>query len=336
MFMKKSGEFAWIDEVRRQFGHLVPAGTVGIGDDGAVIPLGGGRSLVVTTDMLVEDVHFVRAAISPQDLGYKSLAVNLSDLAAMGAKPVASFLSIGFPGGIDERWRAGFLSGYRSLSDKFDVPLLGGDTTTAERIVISVTALGTAPDGRIKRRDGARVGDVVCVTGPLGDSAAGLLLQGKNPSVADRLLHENDSHLMLRHTRPEPHVREGTWLSGRADVHAMMDVSDGIASDLRHILEESGVSAIVDRDRLPVSPALREAAERYGWEAEKMAATGGEDYVLLLTVERDSFDELNKDYKTAFDRELIPIGEIVPGEPEIGWRRDGVVQPLDWRGFTHF
>ena len=325
----EKGEFGWIDEIRRLFGHLVPEDTVGIGDDGAVIPLGGGRSLVVTADMLVEDVHFVRELISPDDLGRKSLAVNLSDLAAMGAKPLATFLSIGFPAGIDEGWKAGFLSGYRSLSDEFDVPLLGGDTTAADKIVISVTALGTACDEQIKRRNGARIGDRVCVTGTLGDSAAGLLLQSQTPK------NEDEIKLIAAHHRPLPRVREGEWLAGRAELHAMMDISDGIASDLVHILEESGVAAAVDLDRLPISPELRKTADRYGWEAEKGAATGGEDYVLLLTVERDGFAELNKDYQRIFGTELIPIGEIVAGAPAIEWRRGGVPQPLDWRGFEH-
>ncbi len=329
MNRKKSGEFDWIAQIRERFASSVPAGTVGIGDDGAVIPLGGGRSTIVTTDMLIEDVHFVRTAISPRDLGHKSLAVNLSDLAAMGAEPAASFLSFGLPGDVDEVWKDSFLSGYRELSSKFNVPLLGGDTTAAGKIVISVTALGTAPDERIKRRNGTRPGDVVCVTGPLGDSAGGLLLQSQTPE------NEDEKRLIAAHHRPKPYVREGVWLGKQPVVHAMMDVSDGIASDLVHILEESGVAARIELDRLPISNTLRRVAAAKDWDAEKLAVTGGEDYVLLLAVQLDAYNDLNQSYHSEFDTELFPIGEIVTGDPWIEWQRDGKLQNIDYKGFEH-
>ncbi len=326
---RKSGEFGWIGQIRERFAPSVPAGTVGIGDDGAVIPVGGGRSIVATTDMLVEDVHFVRDAITANDLGYKSLAVNLSDLAAMGAEPLASFLSVGIPKEVDEAWKEGFLAGYQSLSEEFNVPLLGGDTTAAGKIIISVTALGSVSDGQVKRRNGARPGDIVCVTGTLGDSAAGLLLQSQTPE------NEDERSLIAAHHRPKPYVKEGVWLGRQAAVHAMMDVSDGIASDLMHILEESGVAARVELDALPQSGALRRTAARRGWDAEKLAVTGGEDYVLLIAVQRDRFDQLNRCFSSEFGTELHPIGEILPGRPNIEWQRGGEVQEIDYKGYTH-
>ena len=328
MNRKKSGEFGWIAQIRERFASLVPVGAVGIGDDGAVIPTGG-RLTIVTTDMLVEDVHFVRTAISPRDLGYKSLAVNLSDLAAMGAESAASFLSIGLPGDVDEAWKNSFLSGYQEISSEFDVPLLGGDTTAADKIVISVTALGTAPGERIKRRNGARLGDVVCVTGPLGDSAGGLLLQSQTPE------NEDEKRLIAAHHRPKPYVREGVWLGRQPAVHAMMDVSDGISSDLHHILEESGVAARIELDRLPISNALRRVAAAKGWDAGKLAVTGGEDYVLLLAVQPDAYDDLNQNYNSEFGTELFPVGEIATGDPWIEWQRGGKLQNIDYKGFEH-
>ncbi len=329
MNSKKSGEFGWIGQIRERFASSVPAGAVGIGDDGAVMPVGGGRFIVVTTDMLVEDVHFVRTVISPNDLGYKSLAVNLSDLAAMGAEPLASFLSVGLPKEVDEAWREGFLSGYQELSEEFNVPLLGGDTTAAEKIVVSVTALGSVSDAHVKRRNGARPGDIVCVTGSLGDSAAGLLLQSQTPE------NEDERSLITAHHRPKAYVKEGVWLGRQAAVHAMMDVSDGIASDLVHILEKSGVAARIELDALPQSDALRRVAAHRGWDAGRLAVTGGEDYVLLLAVQRDAFDQLNQRFSSEFDTNLHSIGEILSGEPVIEWRRDGKVQNVEYEGFEH-
>lgn len=330
MRKNKPGEFAWIDGIRRQFGPLVPSGMEGIGDDCAVVPVGGGESLVVTTDMLVEDVHFVRDRISPEDLGYKSLAVNLSDIAAMGAVPVASFLSVGLPEGVNADWRERFLAGYKSLSEAFGVPLLGGDTTASGKLVISVTAIGKAPDGQLKRRSGAKPGDIVCVTGNLGDSAAGLLLQGEKPEG------EDEKALVAAHHRPKAYVKEGVWLGEQSAVHALMDVSDGIASDLVHILEESGVAAVVDLDRLPVSASLKCVATKKGWDMEKLAVSGGEDYVLLFTVAESGFSDLNQRYYSEFNTQLYPIGRIVSGEAEIGWRRNGLPVERDWKGFEHF
>jgi thiamine-monophosphate kinase len=332
MKQKQSGEFGWIEQIRRQFGALVPSGTEGIGDDGAVIPLSDRQSLVVTTDMLIEGVHFVRTAIRPEDLGYKTLAVNLSDVAAMGAVPVASFLSVGWPPEVSEAWRAGFLQGYRSLSEEFDVPLLGGDTTASGRIVLSVTALGKAPNERIKRRNGARAGDVICLTGSIGDSAAGLAIQAEQPE------NEAEIELLLAHHRPRPYIKEGEWLGGQQAVRAMMDVSDGIASDLRHILDESGVSARIDLDRLPISAALRDVSARRGWDAEQLAAAGGEDYVLLLTVDLQEFEAVNREYHSVFGTELHPIGaiEAAEAEPSIEWSRGGATVSVEWQGFTHF
>ena len=326
-----SGEFGWIEQIRRQFAPLVPSGTEGIGDDCAVIPWNETEYLVVTTDMLVEGIHFKLDRIASEDLGYKSLAVNLSDVASMGATPIASFLSIGLPGTLPESWKTGFLNGYHWLSEKFGVPLLGGDTTGADKVVINVTALGKVARDRIKRRSGARPGDIVCVTGHLGNSAAGLRLLSEG--IAAEI---EAAGLVGAHNRPRAQLAEGIWLGTRPGVHAMADVSDGIASDLVHILEESGVGAVVDLDCLPLSPALLKAAKRYGWNAEQLAVSGGEDYVLLFTTERDSFNKLKQRFTSQFDCELTAIGEIVAGETAVTWRRGGEFVDADYKGFVHF
>lgn len=325
------GEFGLIGQIKEMFLPLVPSGMEGIGDDCAVIPLGDFESLVVTTDMLVEDVHFVLDRITPEELGRKSLAVNLSDIAAMGAVPVASFLSVGLPKQTASVWKTDFLRGYKQLSACYNVPLLGGDTTAADKVVINVVAIGKTSNTNIKRRSSARPGDRICVTGDLGSSAAGLQLL-----LSGRAASEEESELIRLHHNPIPHVEQGSWLGTRKEVHAMMDVSDGIASDLVHILDASSVGAWVDLSLLPCNPLMRRVCERHGWETEKLAATGGEDYVLLLTVEPYAYYDLNRMYREEFGMELTVIGEIAEGQPQIEWRNNGEPVTAQLSGFTHF
>jgi len=277
MEISEIGEFGLIGRIRDIFsGH---SDILGIGDDCAVIPAGD-RDWLVTTDMLIEDTHFLRSGITPYDLGWKSLAVNLSDVAAMGGKPTASFLSLGIPEGITVEYMDEFLRGYRDLSEKWSVPLLGGDTTRSAgdngKMVINVGVLGNCPSGQAKLRSAALPGDGIYVTGTLGDSAAGLehILKGTGDKYP--YLHE-------RHTRPEPRMEEGMILGAMKKVHAMMDISDGIASDLKHILDASGVSAEIDLDTIPMSYHLRALAQENGFQPEEKAIAGGEDYELLFT-----------------------------------------------------
>ncbi len=333
MKINEIGEFGLIGRIAERFAPLVPAGWEGIGDDCAVIPWDEGQSMLITTDLLVEGVHFLRDRISARELGAKSLAVNLSDVAAMGGRAVGTFLSLGLPvegGGVE--WCDAFFEGYRS----FGVPLLGGDTTASTTgIVINITVLGRAENSRIKRRNTARPGDRIAVTGPLGESAAGLrvLLEGL-PSTPDT------DELIRHHHRPRPHLEEGEWLGRERGVHAMMDVSDGVASDLLHILRGSAVGATVDLSRIPVSPLLQRTAEQFdGWEARRLALTGGEDYVLLLTVAPEEADDLERRFEAQFGRPLHWIGTCTAGAPEIVYRDEAAgttVENTTYRGFNHF
>ncbi|MDE5944427.1 MAG: thiamine-phosphate kinase [Rikenella sp.] len=332
MKINEIGEFGLIGRIAAGFRDLIPTGWEGIGDDCAVIPWRDGESLLVTTDLLVEDIHFLRDRISAYDLGYKALAVNLSDVAAMGGKPTATFLSLGLPtdSGVGVEWCDAFFEGYRS----FGVPLLGGDTTSSKSgIVVNITVLGLASNDCIKRRDAARPGDRIAVTGPLGDSAAGLqALLNNLPSTPEI------AALIEAHHRPQPHLTEGEWLGRQGSVHAMMDVSDGVASDLRHILRASSVGATVDLGQLPVSPLLQDTAAQYGWDARELALTGGEDYVLLLTVGPEAADDLQRRFEAEFSRPLYWIGECTAsGTPEIAYRDpNGEQNPTNYRGFNHF
>lgn len=293
-------EFGFIDRIKDLFATLPDNGFEGIGDDCAILPVGGGESLVFTTDMLAEGVHFLRAATSSRELGRKSLAVNLSDVASMGARPVATLLSLSLPDDATGTWAEEFMQGYRELSQEFGVTLAGGDTTrSAAGITINVTAIGRAADTHIKRRSGARPGDVIFTAGALGASGTGL---------RDILAGRYDTPAAAVHRNPRPQVAEGVWLGQRHEVHAMMDISDGLASDIRHIMERSGVGAAIDTERIP---AAADADIR-------TAACAGEDYVLLLTADCADAERLAADFLARFGAPLHPVGRITDGR-ELEW-----------------
>lgn len=273
------GEFELIDHIKEMF--PAPEGIKGIGDDCAVIPQKTGYETLVSTDMLVEGSHFLLEDITAYQLGWKSAAANFSDIAAMGGSPAGSFLALAIPESIPEGWMEDFLKGYRDISERYGFPLLGGDTTASQdRLCICVTVIGRAPAGGSRQRSDARPGDLICVTGCLGDSAAGL------QAILKRLPRTGDTDkLVMKHYLPEPRIAEGIELAGNAGVHAMMDISDGVGSDLRHILEESGAGAVVNVQALPLSAEMKRFCVRNGLDPVELALCGGEDYELLFTVD---------------------------------------------------
>lgn len=285
-------EFDLIRSIASRFS--VPDGITGIGDDCAVIPAASPAlsDTLVTTDLLAEGVHFLRESIPPSDIGYKSAAVNISDIAAMGGIPRWAFLSIALPPDLtaSSPWLSGFMDGFTACCKRFGVTLLGGDTSASTGgVFVNVTLMGSCPHGTALLRSSARPGDLVCVTGTLGDSAAGLRIltdrTGDDATCTDQKVQLKDGATLLkRHCRPEPRVTEGQALREHQGVHAMMDVSDGIAADLPHILEASGVGATVDVQSLPLSPELRRLCASRGWDPADLALCGGEDYELLFTI----------------------------------------------------
>ncbi|MDD8020898.1 MAG: thiamine-phosphate kinase [Acidobacteriota bacterium] len=329
------GEFGFIARLAAAVNHHLPENVTGIGDDCAVVPWEGNRNLLVTTDLLLDGVHFLKQKISARDLGYKSLAVNLSDIAAMGGKPLWAFLSIALPAETKVSWVDQFLSGWKSLSQKTGVKLLGGDTSkTSGAMVINVALLGEAQEKYIKYRSTARTGEVVAVTGELGSSEGGLRLI-LNERL-ENLTGKDEKYLLRRHFHPQPCLREGFFLAHQPEVGAMMDVSDGIDSDLKRIMERSDRGAEVYLEELPVSASLKRCSRKYGWHLEEAAIGGGEDYCLLLTVRSENFQRLNERYSLKFGRRLYPIGRMTEKKGILTYLKNG--QPVSFRrlGFDHF
>ena len=332
MELSALGEFGLINRIAPLFSHLIPNGVEGIGDDCAIIPISETESLVVTTDLLVEDIHFLRHSMPAIDLGWKSLAVNLSDIAAMGAKPIGSFLSIGLPADVTVEWTDAFFEGMHQLSAIHGVPLLGGDTTRSpEKVVINITVVGKASSDKIKRRSTAQHGDVIATTGCVGDSAAGLWL------LLNKIAPTPETEVLFgAHFRPRPHLLEGAWLAAQPGVHAMMDISDGIASDLPQILRASGCSATAELSQLPISSTLRNARDSYPWDIHDLAVGGGEDYCLLLTLDSSEAATIMANFESTFNHPLFSFGTIVAGTPTIRWSKYGAPIQLTSKGFQHF
>lgn len=332
MNIKDIGEFGLIARMAPMFLKDLPEGFTGIGDDCAVIPRKEENSLLVTTDLLIENTHFLIEKISPEDLGFKSLAVNLSDIAAMGGRPTGSFLSLGIPHRTAVDWLDRFFSGFQSLAAAESIHLLGGDTTSSpDHLVINVAVLGDVHPAKCKRRSAARTGDIICLTGRVGDSAGGLKILLENLPR-----NEPGERLIQSHNRPQPHTSEGIWLSEYSSVHAMIDLSDGIHSDIQRIMEQSRRGAEIHLDKLPLSDDLRQTASQFGWDPASIGVAGGEDYVLLCTVDPNEYVRLADAFSRHFGKSLINIGAILPLESGIRYFSCGRIVKDDFKGFEHF
>ena len=290
-----------------------PSTRLGIGDDCALLSVPDGYELAVTTDTMVENVHFF-AGTDPEQLGHKLLAVNLSDLASMGAKPLSVTLALTLPN-VDEIWLTDFAKGFLGLAERYSVDLIGGDTTSGP-LTLTVQAMGLVPKGKALMRSAANPGDFIYLTGSLGDAGLGLkIVQGyhcANPEAA-----------LTRFNRPEPQVAAGQSLIGIAN--ACIDVSDGLAADLGHILEQSKVGASLDWEALPLSDAVLTYINETGdWS---MPLTAGDDYELCFTVSPEKAPQLPIN--------CTKIG-VIESAPGLRLHKSGTLQPLNSKGYEHF
>ncbi|HKY71429.1 MAG TPA: thiamine-phosphate kinase [Nitrospira sp.] len=306
-------EFELIQTIRQR--HARGGGSVarGIGDDAAVVTPPAGRQLVLTTDLLAEHVHFDLRTASLDDVGYKAAIANLSDLAAMGARPEHVLVALAIPASYSQ---SGILKLYRGLMDAcrpYRVALIGGDTSASrEGLFLSLTMTGSVPTGSALLRSGAKVGDAIYVTGTLGDSlAGGYLLSRHGRTTAARLSRAHRRFLIARHRRPVAHCRFGQFLSRQCLASAAIDLSDGLSGDLRHLCEESGVGAEIQAGALPLSPALQAYAVSARRDPATLALQGGEDYELLWTTPMPKARRLQRLAKEP-GRRITCIGVIRP------------------------
>jgi thiamine-monophosphate kinase len=290
-----------------------PTTRLGIGDDCALLAIPDGYELAITTDTMIENIHFFADA-DPKTLGHKLLAVNLSDLASMGAKPISVTLALTLPK-VDEIWLEAFANGFLSLAERYSVDLIGGDTTTGA-LTLTVQAIGVVPRSKALLRSSAKAGDLIFMTGRLGDAGLGLkITQGYRCNSPDQAL--------LRFNSPDPQVDAGMSLVGIAN--ACIDISDGLSGDLGHILEQSGVGACLEWDALPLSDEVLAYIKEAGdWT---MPLVAGDDYELCFTVSPEKAQYLTIACKK--------IGVI---ESELGLRinKSGQIQSLQVKGFEHF
>lgn len=333
MKLKDIGEFGFIDKIKN--GCLIRGDGVvqAIGDDAAAFELAKGHLTLVTTDLLVERIHFLRDATTGFNLGCKALAVNLSDIAAMGGIAREAFISIAIPVDCDLGFLEDLYKGLRHMAGRFDVNLLGGDTTNSKTdLVINVGLVGSVPAHQMLTRSAAKPGDRIFSTGFIGDSRAGLHL------VLNEIDPVTDDHRALfnAHIRPYPFLAEGRYLAEQPGLHAAIDVSDGLSSDLMHILSASQVGAKLWRERIPISPPLKRFCGQFSFDAVDYALTGGEDYTLMVTMAKDQAKTVQKSYETHFGKPLFEIGEITDsGRMELVDSK-GIAAPIAAKGWNHF
>jgi thiamine-monophosphate kinase len=352
------GEFGLIDRIQKLASKKPSSAVMGIGDDAAAFKIPASRTLLITTDLLLEGVHFDLSFTDFYSLGWKSAAVNLSDIAAMGGVPRFCLTALGLPPSISVEQVSEFYRGFTTLLRDHASELIGGDTCRSRKgLFISVTALGEAAPSRFVTRAGARPGERIYVTGTLGDSAAGLELletgvRSKESGVRSKKLksaigngsthahhHEQQSNdpqsamamLIARHLRPVPRVEWGRKLARSGCASAMIDLSDGLSSDLLHICEQSGVGAEIIAGRAPVSRALCSIAGKLTKPAARYALSGGEDYELLFTVPPSRVKRLQ-----ALKLPLTDIGSITSGKTIVLVDGKGKKRPLPRSGYDHF
>ena len=312
-----------------------PGVVLGIGDDAAVLEPGTGES-VLTTDMLIEGIHFERDAISPRDLGIKAIAVNVSDVAAMAASPRYALASIGLTPDLQAAWVIELYAGMRQACDEYALALVGGDTNRSGAIVVSVTVVGEVAPGRAVTRSGAQAGDVLVVTGSLGAAAGGLVLSRLSGPAATRALSEPWARELLEAlSRPVARVGEAQTLA-QAGATSMIDLSDGLAKDLSRLCAESGVGATVALADVPVAEPLRLGAATLGVDPLELAIGGGEDYELLATLDLTDVERARQELDERFGVPLTEVGVIVEGAGPVAVHTDGRTSPLEPRGWDHF
>jgi thiamine-monophosphate kinase len=327
------GEFQFIRSIMDDC-HFSPKKLIkGIGDDCAVVGPYDGKVLLLTTDILIEDIHFILEKIQPEHLGEKSVAVNLSDIAAMGGTALHLLVSLALPRSMSVETIHALYRGMKKTCKRYQVNILGGDTSASpDRLMINVSVLGEAPEKEVLYRNGASAGDHIYVTGTLGDPAAGLKVITGEFSGPESVV----SPLTYAHNRPLPLLEAGRVIARSGLASAMIDLSDGLLSDLRHICEASEVGARVFTIDLPLSGELRALAEINNFDPYELALSGGEDYRLLITVPHKNAGPFEKMFTGDVPCPIFLIGKITEEKGIRIVRPDGVEEQSEPAGYDHF
>lgn len=321
MKLKDMGEFGLIDQIKTSISNKNAHTKVGINDDAAVLKFGN-EILLLTVDTLIENVHFRLDTTDFFSLGIKSLAVNISDIAAMGGKSTSAVISIGIPGDMESDSILELYKGLNKIATQFDVDIVGGDTVhSPEHLMITVTLLGTPFKEPLMRSD-AQIGDAVLVTHTLGDSAAGLY----------SLQNNIQSEVCQKHLVPIPRQHEIEFILKNFDVNACIDISDGLASEINHIAKNSDLGAIIKYNHIPIADTTRDIAEKQNKDPVDFALYGGEDFELLFTMPCCAAEKLIE--SASFPVKII--GEILPKTNGVILQKNGEIYPLKSKGYDHF
>ena len=334
MKIRDLGERALIKQISEVLGkNNSDDGFLGIGDDAALTTCDREAWLVTSKDLLVEGVHFLLPGITAIDLGYKALAVNISDIAAMGGVPCHAYVALALPKDMDVAFILDLYRGMRQLAEEFGVSISGGDTVSSPGpLLVSITVQGEVAREKALLRSGASAGDLLCTTGSLGASAAGLAL----------LLHDINcpedvrNQALCAHYRPVPRVREAEFLASSGVVTAAMDISDGLLEDLGEISQASGCGVLIEEENIPVHDAARQVAPLANKCPVEWALNGGEDYELLLAVRPDEYAALAQAYRSRFGTPLYKIGEMLQSTGLWMVTNEGKRVKLTIKGFQHF
>jgi len=324
-----------IEQIRNLVGENCQQVLQGIGDDCAVLKKNSETVWLVTMDTLVESVHFDASWHPPELLGRKAVSVNVSDIAAMGGKPCFVLLSLGLPAGFDHAWAKSLTTGITSGCRQYGCMLVGGDTVCSpEKVVLTITVIGEMAANKVLYRQGAKLDDTIWVTGNLGSAAAGLaLFQKKEPQLLVTY-----KPFVQKHLDPRARVNLAEILAQTGLVHSMMDISDGLATDLSHLCQQSNVGARVIADQLPAHPLLAEAAKHCADDPLQWMVSGGEDYELVFTAPPRTEEALKKLARN-HDFQLFPIGTIVKGNRVVLGKSADMKddeQVISYQGFDHF
>ncbi len=299
--------------------------TTGIGDDAALWQPSRSHRSAISSDMLVEGVDFTRDAMTLEDAGWRAMAANVSDLAAMGARPVLATVALGLPEAVTLDEIVQLYRGLAACAERWGLAIVGGDLSRAGALTIAISVVGEVRASNVKTRAGGRSGDVIAVTGELGAARAGLELTRKAEPIGEAA----EGEALRAFRRPEPRVAEGQFLAASRNVTAMMDCSDGLSTDLRRLASASGCGAIVES--IPVAPAARAVAQALAEDPQRFALAGGEDFELIAAIRPRAFRHLAARYAARFKRELFRVGVLREGS-DVVWNGSA----LERFGWDHF